>query len=374
MRTTSAIIFAVALLIAGVAWGNDGGAPAKEAAKGAAPAAKRTLRVGLVGSKPFILPTTGAPRGVAVDVWNAVETEIGVSSKYSRFKRVAQALAAVEAGTIDIAVGPISITAQRAQRIDFTQPYFASSIGILTSSTPQSAWAKIKPFVSTAFMVGVGTLLLVLFVVGNLVWLAERRANSEHFPSGYPAGVANGMWFALVTMTTVGYGDRAPITKVGRVITSIWMLVAMIGASSLTATIATALTVSQMDGGGLSSLNKLRRRRVAVVKGTPGVALARRYGARLQIVVSKEEALELTGKRKVDAMLYDLPILQFYVEENPTLPLTTYSSNSGPDNYGFAVSKRSPLRNSIDVALLRLREKRVLLSIWQRWSIRPGAS
>ena len=40
--------------------------------------------------------------------------------------------------------------------------------------------------------------------------------------------------------------------------------------------IATALTLSQISGGDISSLQQLKRRRVAVVKGTPAVALARR--------------------------------------------------------------------------------------------------
>ena len=32
------------------------------------------------------------------------------------------------------------------------------------------------------------------------------------------------MWFALVTLTTVGYGDKAPITRIGRSLTSVWMV------------------------------------------------------------------------------------------------------------------------------------------------------
>ena len=44
--------------------------------------------------------------------------------------------------------------------------------------------------------------------VGSLIWLAERRRNAEQFAEPL-AGIGSGMWFALVTLTTVGYGDKA---------------------------------------------------------------------------------------------------------------------------------------------------------------------
>ena len=71
-----------------------------------------------------------------------------------------------------------------------------------------------------------------LTVVGGLIWLAERKANPDEFPGGV-AGLGNGMWFAIVTMTTVGYGDRSPKTTVGRLLSAVWMLFATISFSTL---------------------------------------------------------------------------------------------------------------------------------------------
>ena len=64
-------------------------------------------------------------------------------------------------------------------------------------------------------------LTTVLPAMGSLVWLAERRTNSEQFPAEPISVIASGMWFALVTLTTVGYGDKAPITPVGRSLISV---------------------------------------------------------------------------------------------------------------------------------------------------------
>ena len=74
--------------------------------------------------------------------------------------------------------------------------------------------------------------MLLLFVVGNLIWLAERRRNADQFPRQYLKGVGNGMWFALVTLTTVGYGDRAPLSKTGRAIAGVWMVMSLLDKQS----------------------------------------------------------------------------------------------------------------------------------------------
>ena len=52
-----------------------------------------------------------------------------------------------------------------------------------------------------------------------MIWLAEHRRNWSNFRRDPLQGSATA-WFALVTLTTVGYGEKAPITRIGRGITS----------------------------------------------------------------------------------------------------------------------------------------------------------
>jgi len=53
---------------------------------------------------------------------------------------------------------------------------------------------------------------VLLFIASNVMYLAERDAQPNLF-SSIPAA----MWWGMVTLTTVGYGDLAPITPIGRV-------------------------------------------------------------------------------------------------------------------------------------------------------------
>jgi polar amino acid transport system substrate-binding protein len=117
----------------------------------------------------------------------------------------------------------------------FSQPYFQSSLSILSRVEKLGIWARIAPFFSRSFFTAVGILLCILAVVGALVWLLERRAGNEAFPRDPVRGIANGIWFAVVTMSTVGYGDLAPRTMFGRLISGLLILVSIVVAASLAA-------------------------------------------------------------------------------------------------------------------------------------------
>ena len=98
----------------------------------------------------------------------------------------------------------------------------------MSNSEGHGWWDRIAPFFSKSLLYAVFIFLFILSIVGTLVWLTERNASPEQFPKDPAHGIANGMWLAIVTMTTTGYGDRAPITFWGRIITGSWMVISII--------------------------------------------------------------------------------------------------------------------------------------------------
>nr|WP_320135682.1 ion transporter [uncultured Amphritea sp.] len=59
-------------------------------------------------------------------------------------------------------------------------------------------------------------ILMLIILASSLIYYAEHRAQPEVF-SSIPAA----MWWAIVTMTTLGYGDVIPITVMGKIMASI---------------------------------------------------------------------------------------------------------------------------------------------------------
>jgi voltage-gated potassium channel len=78
-------------------------------------------------------------------------------------------------------------------------------------------------------MVVVGTVSVLAIIAGNLVWLIEP----ETFPNAF-----TGTWWALVTMTTVGYGDLVPKSGIGMVVAAALMLTGITMFAILTGTVS----------------------------------------------------------------------------------------------------------------------------------------
>jgi voltage-gated potassium channel len=87
-------------------------------------------------------------------------------------------------------------------------------------------------------------LVIMLIIAASGAWLVEHKAQPEDFGS-IPAA----MWWAVATLTTVGYGDVTPVTVLGKVFAS---MITVVG-------IGMAAMPAGIIASGLNS--QLRRRR-----------------------------------------------------------------------------------------------------------------
>ena len=86
----------------------------------------------------------------------------------------------------------------------------------------------------------VAALLLYLAAVG--IYYFEKEAQPEHFET-----VFHGLWWALVTLTTVGYGDAVPVTGGGRFFTFVLLMIGLGVLSVPAGLLASALSVVRLE-------------------------------------------------------------------------------------------------------------------------------
>ena len=94
---------------------------------------------------------------------------------------------------------------------------------------------KIIRGIKNSFVVILFGSLIGLFI-GLLFWVVERPFNDQ---IDHPVtGAVTAIYWSFVTMTTVGYGDVTPTTLLGKMISVTWMMLGLVIASVVTATIS----------------------------------------------------------------------------------------------------------------------------------------
>ncbi len=298
----------------------------------------------------------GELSGISIEIWRDVANRLDQPYKFVVQPNTNASIKAVADGTVDLAIGPISITPNRLAnpKIDFTQPYFHGYEGLLIPQKPPGLITRLRPFIGWAALSSVGILVSLLFIFGNLIWLAERRKNTEQFPRQYLHGVGNGMWFGLVTLTTVGYGDRAPLSRTGRTIAGIWMVMSLVAVSSITAGLASAFTLSLAELAPSAIRNKedLRGKKIAVVEGTTSLRWGKLYEINPVLTKDLNEGIKKLKQGEVEGIIFDAAPLRHYLKENKQSKLKLANFTLAIQTYGFVLPMGSPLRNPLNIELL----------------------
>jgi voltage-gated potassium channel len=99
------------------------------------------------------------------------------------------------------------------------------------------------------FVVASITALVVAF--GVVMWLVDRK----DFPT-----VGLGLWWAVSTVTTVGYGDVVPTTTGGRFIATGLMIIGFASLSLLTGIVASLLVSRQTAAQAHETIIEVERR------------------------------------------------------------------------------------------------------------------
>ena len=318
-------------------------------------AATDKLLVGTIFAPPVSMKSAdGQWEGFGIELWRRVAQKLGVQYELREYSRFGEIVAAVEKRELDLTI-VLAVTKQREVIMDFSQPYLrsGSAIAVAAESTAPS-WLRIaEHLVSLDFLKVIGLLILLWLTAGACVWLFERSRNREMFGGGTARGIGQGIWWAAVTMTTVGYGDKAPKTFGGRIVALVWMLASIILISSFTATITTSLTVGELSGK-VRGPRDLPNVRVGSLAGSATLDFLSERGIAVLPFMNMQDGLQAIVDNRIDAFVENELVLKYLLKTE--FPARVRVLPGTFDHYyvSMGMPSGSPLREPLNRVLLEI--------------------
>lgn len=197
-------------------------------------------------------------------------------------------------------------TDEKLNMISLVPP--ASIAFVVPKGKRESYPKKLLMSVFEAWPVLILTILLSI-LAGVFLWLLDTWFNEKEFPRDFFRGSWEGFWWAFVSMTTVGYGDRAPISVLGRTFAVAWILVGICICSIFTATLTTSLTTISLD-----TKKSLPGSKIGVLKRSIELAIGIQEQADVKLYNSVDEMRQALGKGDIEGVLLDNYQISHYTD------------------------------------------------------------
>jgi len=332
------------------------------------------VRVVVKPAEPFAFEENGVLKGYSVDLWKKIAVASGLEFETRVVDTVPELLEAVQSGAADVGIGAISITPDREKMMDFSHPFFKSGLQVMARSKGEAgAFSAFRALFTRNVAEVVLVLLLAVFLISHILWIVERKINPESFPEGYVRGVWESTWWSIATLISGGCENKAPVGVAGRLVAVVWMLGGIGLTSYITATLASAMTVNTLTAE-VSGLNDLRGTRVGTITGSSAQSLLERSGFNVTGYDSITAAAAALEEGEVKGVVYDSPLLRYYLSENPAAKLSLVGPLFDLQDYGFPMPLGSPLRKQINSALLDLQVGGATGKLETDWFEEPAAN
>jgi polar amino acid transport system substrate-binding protein len=333
-------------------------------------ASEHRLRVGVTDIPPFVNVVGKTCSGASVDIWQAISDSLHADYEYVYFDDYQGLVEALKRNQIDFTIIPLSVTSERLSDLRFSVPFYISRLGLAARLSYRSAAMHILGSIfSWKILRWILALLPITLIFSILIWLAERRKNETHFRKGL-AGIGDGIWWAFVTMSTVGYGDKAPKTLIGRVITVIWMFTAITLFVTTTGIFASELTITKISDIQLAKAD-LEKARVGTMMSSGTASILASEHIPFRSYVSMPEGLHAVSDQKIDFFVYDQTMMQYAINKMGLAnELKVIPTEFDMQYFCFAAPvKKKELVDRINPVLIDIIESNQLYIILKRYGL-----
>ena len=322
----------------------------------------QTLTIGTKIAEPFAMKDKeGKWYGISIELWEKIAKELNIKYQWKELG-LKPLLDGVSDASLDAGIAAITITAERETKFDFSHSYYSTGLSIVTLKNLNDGWRSVlRGIFSNQMLFILLMLAFILFIVGTLTWLAEKKRNPDNFNPNPIKGIPAGMWWAAVTMTTVGYGDMTPQTVGGRVIALFWMFASLLMVSAVIAGVASTLTVAKSKPL-ISGPEDLPKARISSIENSSSDAYLKNRSLQGEYYPTVLDGLNAIAQGKSDAMVYDDPLLKYLTKQHFQNKLIVIDKLFERQQYGIAFPENSPLREPVNRVMLDIIQKEE----WQR--------
>ncbi|XP_061180495.1 ionotropic receptor 25a-like [Saccostrea echinata] len=322
----------------------------------------------------------------------------------------------------DIAIGPISVMAERENVIDFTVPYY-DLVGLtILLKKPEFDYELFKFLVVLDEKVWL-CIIAAYFLFSGLLYVFDKLSpysyqnNKKNYENVTPEPrvftIKEGIWFCMMSLTPQG-GGEAPRALSGRLIAATWWLFGFIVIATYTANLAAFLTVSRLEEPikSLDDLSSQHTVKYAPHNGSAAMVYFQRMAEIEQRFYSiwKNMSLDdtLDPVERAKLAVWDYPVSNKYTKLWETMKLSgfpnsldealssvkngtfAYIGDAAENQYqtmrsmencdlwqvgeefsrkpfALAVQNGSPLRNDLSTAILQLLNQRMLEKLKKKW-------
>ncbi len=304
--------------------------------------------------------------GFIAELWEAIAEETGLEYEIILENTIPDILKALEDGRADAIIAPVTMTADREETMDFTYPIVETSGQIAVSADTTTRINYLKLITTSGVLRTIGIAFIVLFVMANLLWLAEYRHEDTDFSHKYIHGIWEALWWAVVTATTVGYGDITPKRTVGRLLALFWILGSLFFVSVFAAQIVASLTAQQIAASSIAGPDDLYGMTVGSIGGATATYLDEKG---IDNIVYAYDVLMFSALEngRIDAIVGEQATLAHYAATTGRGKIKLVGSPFNQSYAGFALSEDSPYLEPINQAILTLRNNGIYNQIHEQY-------
>jgi polar amino acid transport system substrate-binding protein len=320
------------------------------------PQAKQPVRVGLYVSPPFVIQEKDQFTGMAVELWESLARAQGLQSDYKSFPTVRALLDAAANSDVDVAVTNLTITQGRAQRIDFTYPWFDAGLRIMVNERQGAGFLEVVTGLrDSGFLRAYAWIAFVVAAASVLLTLLDRRFAPD-FPRRWRDGIAESFFSVMSIAAGKPTGRKNVFGWVGRIWQGLWLVCGIAVLAFVTSSVATVMTTLSL-ANQINSLSDLPGKAVGVFTGSVSEDFARNAGLDLHSFPDIDAAVAALLDGSITAIIGDAPVLEYYAHRHPEQRVDVIGGVFEPDKYGFGLPLNSSSTRRLTVELIGAHER-----------------